>query len=269
MIKRISVTGALSLLPLIAIVACSSKTTSTDSSNDDGNEAAAASAQASHLGEIVFSSVSSQDPTAAAASASVGNGQLWPAGCATRTKDANPRVVHIVFNDCTGPFGLAHLNGEMIVTFSAGANGALHSDHQSNGLTVNGKPITHSVSADITVSGATRNITWHGVWNRTNNNGDTVAHTSDMAIVLDTAAHCRTGNGTAVTTVDAREVDSTIKDYKICRNPDGTDGCPSGTVTHLHKLAGKSVSVTFDGTNQATITGPNGGTVKVGLVCGI
>jgi hypothetical protein len=251
-------------------VACGSKASGGggDNTNGDSNAAAAASTQSQHMGTILFGSVSSSDPATAAGQVATGT-QLWPAGCVTRAKDpTNPLLVHVTFNDCTGPFGLVHLNGGVDVVFSKNASGGLHAAHTSVNLTANGVQVTFSASADITVSGTTRSVAWQGNWNRTNEEGDVIVHTSNLTITIDTVAKCATTNGTAVTTVDAREVDSTINGYEVCE-VGGIELCPkAGTITHTHKSSGRSVSVSFDGTNEATFTGPNGGTVKVQMVCG-
>ena len=84
---------------------------------------------------------------------------------------------------------------------------------------------------------------------------------------MDSSAGCRTASGTAVTDIGPREVDTTVTSYKICL-ANGVEECPSGTLTHFHKTTGKTVTVTFDGTDEATIEGPNGGTIEVPLVCG-
>jgi hypothetical protein len=90
-----------------------------------------------------------------------------------------------------------------------------------------------------------------------------------MTIVVDTATKCRTANGTGVTMVGDRRIDSTIKDYKTCREADGSDGCPTGTVTHTNAAADKTLTIAFDGSSKAQVTGPKGKTVGVPLVCGL
>ena len=106
-----------------------------------------------------------------------------------------------------------------------------------------------------------------GAWTRVNDRGDTVSHTSALTTVVDTRADCRTTSGTAQTNVGRREIDSTIADYKICRRVDGSDTCPSGEVTHQRKISGDTVTIAFDGSNEAEVTGPKGNTVQVQLVC--
>jgi hypothetical protein len=134
-------------------------------------------------------------------------------------------------------------------------------------MTVNGKAVTYSADSDITISGATRTVKYNGAWTRENAKGDTVSHTRQGTTVIDTSTKCRDTNGSAVTAVGAREVDSAIKDYKICRKADGTDGCPSGEIIHSHKLSGKTITFDFDGSDQAKVTGPKGNSIEVTLVC--
>jgi hypothetical protein len=135
-------------------------------------------------------------------------------------------------------------------------------------MTINDKPVTFSSSRDITIDSGIIDVKGHAAWTRVDAAGDTVSHTTTVETVIDTKAKCRDSNGSAVTMVAGREIDSTMKDYKICREADGSDGCPSGEITHVNKASGRTISVSFDGSNEATVTGPKGGTVQVPLVCG-
>lgn len=259
------------VVPCVALaIGCSAKS-STDSGSDpdgsDSTEASASAAQEGRIQEMLFSNVSSVNPEDAAAGAAQ---QWWPAGCATRQRDAtNKSVVHITLNDCTGPFGLVKHSGEITVTFSKSASGGLHAEATSSNMTVNGKPVTYAASADITIDTTAKTITVNanGAWTRVNGKGETVSHTRQGTNVIDLVKKCRDWNGTAVTKVGSREVDSTAKDYTICRKADGTEGCPSGEITHTHKSSGRTVTVDFDGSDEAKITGPKGNSVEVQLVC--
>ena len=97
--------------------------------------------------------------------------------------------------------------------------------------------------------------------------GIAVDHESNLTILVDVTAGCRTSSGTASTLVRAREVDTAIKDYKVCRNASGVDECPTGTVTHTAKATGKSVTVDFDGSKEATVE-DQGLSFSLPLVCG-
>lgn len=234
----------------------------------DGADETVSSGQSTHFGDIVFAAVTSPEPAQASGELAGSPTKLWPPSCLTRVKDkTNPNVVHLTFKDCTGPFGLVHLNGEEIVTFDKTGTDTLTASFASQNLTANGHPITHSATADITFSAAERDVAWEGAWTRVNAKGDTVAHTSKLTINVDATTHCRVESGTAKTTVVDREIDTTIENLRLCPNAAGDKGCPSGKVTHTGKKSGKTVTVEFDGSAQASVTGPGGKTFDVPLVC--
>jgi hypothetical protein len=131
---------------------------------------------------------------------------------------------------------------------------------------VNGHAVHHSADGDITIDGTKRDVAWKGEWNRDNDLGITVSHTHDLAIVVDTSTGCKTTNGTGVTMVGPREIDSKVEDLQVCKTATG-QGCPSGTVIHTAKISGKSITVDFDGSATADVTGPKGHTADVPLVC--
>ncbi len=234
----------------------------------DGNEGTAASAQSTNMASVVFENVSVTDPVMATAQLAAPS-QLWPSGCVTRAKSTTAaNTVDVTFTDCTGPFGLLHLDGEETVAFSAAPGGGLLATIDAVNLTVNGSPVSHSATAVITFPTATtRSVVWTGSWQRTDDLGDLLQHTSDLTISVDLTAGCRTATGTAVTTVADRKVDTTITSYQVCHTAAGVEGCPSGAVDHDGVTSGKTVEITFDGSAEAEVTGPKGDTFEVPLVC--
>lgn len=252
-----------------ALAGCMRGTTLADEQlASDGAEESAASAQSTNIGNVVFTAITSQDPNTAASDVGTSPQTLLPEGCVSRSKDASdPLVAHITFNDCTGPFGLVHLKGEVVATFSAGTGGALHVDLAGKSLTANDHPLDYAATADVTLDGAMRDVKWHGSWKATTTKGLAVDHSSDLTISVDTAALCLSGSGTAETSVATRGVNTDIKDYKICLDGSGAVLCPTGSVTHTVKLTGKQISVAFDGSDKAEITGANGRTFDVALIC--
>jgi hypothetical protein len=237
--------------------------------SSDGDSAVAADDQSTiSLTDATFEAAPSADPSAAATALAAAPSETVDAKCRSRRRDpGDPSTVIITLTDCTGRFGVHHVSGTEIVHFTQGTGGVLHADFHSEGLTVDGRAATHTASADITFQGTSRHVAWQGSWDATTAGGEAAAHTSDLSIDVDTATHCRTRNGTAVTTIGTREVDSSIQGLVTCRDADGDAGCPTGTVTHTGKVNGKSVTVAFDGSDQATITTPKGISFERPLVC--
>jgi hypothetical protein len=245
--------------------ACGSKD-ALDASDD--KEAIASSTQATHFDQVLYSGVSSSDPTEAASSTAAS--QWWPAGCVMRSRDATtPNIVHVRLDDCTGPFGLRHHTGDLTVVFTSNTDGSLHASATSANMTVNSHPVSYARDSDITidVSGGTRTIHSTGTWTRVDDEGETVTHSSDLTTVVNIAEDTRTTNGTGQTSVGSRDISSTITNYTVRRGLAG-EGCPSGTVTHERAATGDTVTITFDGTPEAEVTGPKGKSIEVPLVCG-
>jgi hypothetical protein len=249
---------------------CAAKTDPTDALvAADGEQAMIASSQSTSLGRVVFENVTVADPAAAAAELTVA-GKLPPSSCLTRTLDAlDPTTVHVTLTDCTGPLGLVRINGEETVTFSVGPLGTLHADIVGSGLTENGNPITHEATADVESAGvATRTVVWKGNLQRTSEKGEVVQHASDVQLVVDRATGCRTSDGTAATRVGvARSVSTAISKYTLCEDAAGSEGCPRGSVVHTGEPSGRTISVSYDGSAAAEVTGPSGATFDLPLSC--
>jgi hypothetical protein len=252
---------AVSLCLATGFVACGGAA----ANDDDGGEASAAMSQSGAVEYMLTSPINSAD--AATAASALAAAQWWPAGCATRQKDPTQPIVTITLNNCSGPFGLLKWNGTLTATFAKNPDGTLNVKAASTNMTVNGNPATFTMDRNITVSGTgtTRDVKGSTTWTRTNANGVQVTHSNQWTATVDSATKCRTVNGTGATTAGTVSIATTTKDYKVCR-PNGVDGCPSGMLTHVATPSNATVMVMFDGTNTATVTGPNG-TRQVNLIC--
>jgi hypothetical protein len=242
---------------------------------DDGQLASDAAAltsgstQSASLGEVLLSPVQAEDMTATDIAAQAAEAVemkpitgLSPEGCATKTRDGN--AVHVLFDNCTGPAGLLHVKGGIDVTFSNTAAGGLHADFKGvEGLTVQDRPVTYSAKADLTAEGTERTLTWSGKWASETAAGAPIEHSSSGDLTVDLATSCVTFTGEASGSIDKRGIDLTIDDLKACPAT-----CPaSGTITAVGKASGMSVSVSFDGSTKASVTGPKGHTFSVPLGC--
>jgi hypothetical protein len=195
------------------------------------------------------------------------NAGKWfrPAGCMTTTLAGN--VATHVFDNCTGPYGLVNFNGTVTSTYVR-ANGTLTITHEATGFKANGAEISGKRVVTYSKSGSV--ITKHrtGSWSGTTRKGKPFAHEADFTETWDGAAMCITRDGTAQTTVEAREHSRTITGYKRCGI--GNLGCPESGKLTLERTRGAdtvSVTVEFLGGRDYTITGSNGRTVTRQLIC--
>lgn len=263
-------------LTLGALFAACAGTTDDDDGDqvaDDGVEVITSASQAIEVGSLAFDPVSQSDPATAADEVVANTSGLGSPSCVTKTKDAaEPRVVHITFADCTGPYGLVHVKGEVKVTFSAGGVSLLHAEIAGVDLTANDKPIAFDATAEIAPAADGRDVAWKAHWSRTTDEGLAVDHSSELTVKGDTTAGCPSIDGSATTTVTqgdgaGRGVDSTFTAVKLCKNPDGALACPSGTVKHTGETSGASVTCAYDGSATAKVTGPAGRTWDLALAC--
>src|SRR5262249_39392363 len=166
--------------------------------SEDGAEAVTSNDQStSDMTDLAIEVTNMADPTAAADALLAVPVDPAEGQCRTRARDPNdPATVIITLNNCTRRFGEHRVSGREIVRFSLGQGGVIHADFRSEDLTFDGRPATHTASADITVNGTERDVAWQGSWERINDRSTTVSHTSDLTIVVDTVARCRTRNGT-------------------------------------------------------------------------
>lgn len=237
--------------------------------SSDGAEAEMTSDQSTDsLTDATFEALPSADVMMAADAVAGAPNELLDGSCRTRAKDPNdPNTVIITLNNCKGRFGRHTVSGTEIVHFTQGADAnTIHAEFTSQNLLIDGKPANHTATADITIDGDMRHIVWSGGFDTMSDKGEAIVHSSNLMIDVDRAAHCRTRNGTAQTTIGDRQLSTSFQDFKVCRGVGDVRMCPTGTVSHTR--GDKSVSVTFDGTNVAEVTGPRGQTFERTLACG-
>ena len=283
-LSNVSLVSMMAVLGLVA-VGCAAKTDSASDGNLGTDEAqlVADNSEAQDTDDTMESGVeeplSGADPTdpgnpadgaddATLLAKIKTNPGKWfkPAGCITTTLAGN--VATHLFNGCSGPYGLANFTGTVTSTYVRG-NGTLTITHEASGFKANGAEISGKRVVVYTRNGAV--ITKHrtGDWTGTTKNGKAFSHTADFTATWDSAAKCITRDGSAQTTIAAREFSHSISGYKRCGI--GDLGCPeSGTIVlERTKASGVSASVTIEflGGSEYTVTGPKGGKVTRALAC--
>lgn len=232
----------------VLLPACAS---SAGSSTDLGDEKVASESSALASG-ITIRDVAAAEPGDARGAADAVMAQKDHASCKTRTRDpVDPNVVHVHLDDCVGHLGRHHVSGEIRVTFSDVDDGSLHAEHQSVWLTIDGREASRRATAVVTIDGAKKHVVWHGESTHVNAKGESVEHTADHVVEVDRATRCRVVDGTGLTHKGGQEIRSTLDAVSFCELDDGTESCPTGTVTHENAAKGRVVEERYDGSAVA------------------
>jgi hypothetical protein len=188
-----------------------------------------------------------------------------PAGCIVTSLVGN--VATHTFKGCTGPYGLASFNGTVTSTYVF-ANGTLTVTHEATGFKANGAELSGKRVIVYSKSGSV--ITRHrtGAWTGTTKNGKPYTHDADFTATWEPSTKCITRDGSAQTSIAAREMSLTVTGYKRCGI--GDLGCPESGKVVVERTKGTntaSVTIEFLGGTDYTVTGPKGGTVTRQLAC--
>jgi hypothetical protein len=186
----------------------------------------------------------------------------WPGNCATVVQ--NGADVTVTYNDCSGPRGLVHVTGELDLTISIGASGAIDVHATSTDLQVNGATLDFTADGVFTTTGTMESLAVTANGTGTGPLGNSIDHNGSYTVTWDPTTTCRSIDGSWSTDVSSpvatAERANTV-DLMRC----GTS-CPTGTLTHKF-LGGASLSLTFDGTATATWSLSTGASGTVALGC--
>jgi hypothetical protein len=206
------------------------------------------------------------DPAEAAADAaarpSVG---LFPATCITKTADG--AHLHADFDGCTGVFGRVTMVGGMDAVFEPAGECRMHASITDSGdFTANDRPLDYEADADILYRDGYRDVDWAAHWEGTTRRGRHVEQSSSLNVLVDTDTNCLDLVGTTRGRVDEWEFSTVIDDLSICPDACPTSGVVEATLEGRRK--DRTLSVEFDGSNTAYVTGWTGREFELEMVCG-
>jgi len=207
-------------------------------------------------------SLSAEEAAAeAAARPSVG---VYPEGCAA--KQADGADLHVQFDGCTGVFGKVELNGGLDASLAATGACRLSADVNDSGdLTANGRELSYQASADIEVLPGARDVDWSAHWSGTTRRGRTIEQDSQLHVLVDQPTSCLDIDGSANGHVDEYDYDIEVEALSIC-----PQACPDkGTVRAAWegRFRDREISIEFDGSSFAHVTGWTGRQFEVEMVC--
>jgi hypothetical protein len=257
--------SAYGLIPLLMLCGCGGGAApSSDSSNasaavDSTNNTSTESALLMASTDATVPSMSA----GSAASAAAASAKSWyqPASCVTAT--AVGESVTYVLVDCTGPWGLVHTSGTVVVTYSVDAAG-LHASVSASALNVNGAVVDIGAQGTYSVSGTTKKlvVTTNGAG--TGPLGNQVARQGSYTVTWNSASMCATLDGSWSTQIGTAVWSTAVSGFEQCKG-----ACPAqGTIAHTGGLSHVTITVTFDGSAVAKWSTSSGASGTVNLLCG-
>jgi hypothetical protein len=226
-----------------------------DSADVSSNEAA-----------ILYASVDVTTPEMsaeeAATAAWTNAGVYWqPAGCIVASQDG--ATVTYEVTDCTGPFGLVHVSGMVVVVYSVAADG-LHAVATADALDVNGGSMDVDAEGILSFDGSTRvlDVTTHG--EGVGPRGTAFTRDGDYTVSWDPDTECFGLDGSWSTTIGLRRWSTDVSAFDKCG-----EGCPAagGHVSYHGGLSGVTVDVDFDGSSTAAWESSRGSSGTIDLFC--
>jgi hypothetical protein len=184
-------------------------------------------------------------------------GLRWPSSC--RTIEQNGNAITVTYNDCTGPRGLLHVSGQLVLTVQAKPDGSVSVHGTSGALTMNGAHLVVDVDANYATSGTTHTLDVTTTGDAVGPRGTELEHVGDYTVTWESGTQCRSLVGSWAT-------EATLPDGRTGSRSTNTDvtrcagGCPTGTIARTFR-DGVTLTVTFDGTSTAqweTSTGRSG-----------
>src|SRR5262245_61556294 len=184
-----------------------------------------------------------------------------PSGCVTAS--ASGATVTYTFNDCTGPFGLVHVTGTVVVEYSLAAGGIL-AHATANDLLVNGASMDIDAQALYSVSGTTRRLAVTTAGAGTGPRGSAITRSGNYVLTWDAATSCLGLDGNWSTTIGGYQWWTQVSGFDKCGSQ-----CPAagGSISHHGGLSGITVQVELDGSAIASWSASNGRSGKIGLFC--
>jgi hypothetical protein len=185
---------------------------------------------------------------------------LTDPGCLTVETEGN--VVRYTLDRCVGPWGLHEISGVETATFEPGTDaGTFVIDVASSELTVDGRPASHAVRAEVAVTSAEATVLFEGTFEG-EAVGRGVTHEVDVALGfgVDGAVELR---GSTETTVGLRGL--RVELDLLRAGPLGT--CVEGTVELSRRVGNLTVTLTFDGTDEYVARTNRGGRGTFYLDC--
>jgi hypothetical protein len=185
---------------------------------------------------------------------------LLPATCHSAT--VNNATVTFTFNDCTGPRGLVHLTGTLVVDYSIDTQG-IHAHAVANGFSVNQSTIDIDATATYTNVNGVKTLSVVTAGSGTGPLGNTFTRSGTYTMTWNATTQCFTLDGSWTTSALGLTRSTTVTGLSKCMGK-----CPANGGSIAHTFTNNvTLTVTFDGSAVAHWATTNGKSGTINLVC--
>jgi hypothetical protein len=198
----------------------------------------------------------------AAAAVAAGATRFQPAGCASVS--ASDTTLTYTLNECTGRLGLVHVSGTLVAQLTDGSDG-VHIAVSGTGLKANRATFDLNATAVLSSDGGKCKLVVSTNGSGTTARGNTFSRVGTYTVERDSATACVSLDGQWQLDLSiGRTRSTTATGLARC-----ADACPAagGTIVHTG-LLGRTVTVTFDGSDVASWTSSTGRSGTIDLACG-
>src|SRR3954467_13722640 len=249
----------ISLCSLVLAAGCGGSDGGRPSNTEGGNASAAldSNGSTSTEGALLYASVAGTEVAVTANEAAISaaaslKSQYSPAACVVNAT-VSENVLSYSLKDCTGPWGLVHVSGTVVVTYDK-MPGAIHATLKVTDLTVHGASFDLDSSAAYTVSGDSHKLVVQTDGSGVGFFGTKLGRHGAFTFTWDSAARCASLDGEWSTTIGNDTWSTSVKGFEQCKGV-----CPaSGTISHTGGISGVTITVAFDGSADAKWTSSNG-----------
>jgi hypothetical protein len=184
-------------------------------------------------------------------------------GQACVTSVVNKNVVTYTLIDCIDRWGLSHISGTVVGTYTKTADGALAAELQGTGLTLNGGVGDWKATSVGTNLGLVRTIDVTTDWKGYTAENRATSRKGTYTAVLDVGELCVGLDGDWNTKIGLIAWDTAVQGFRICKDECPVDG---GTVTWTSGM--KSTVLSYDGTDTASWSNSDDKSGTLNLACG-
>lgn len=186
---------------------------------------------------------------------------VYPPSCAT--KSAEGARVHTEYDHCNTIFGTSDLNGGIDAVIETTGACALRADLIDSGdFTDHGKTYSYDATVDIAVQPGERDLWWRDHWRGTTEWDQAIEQRGDWHVLYHRDSGCYDFAGPAEGTLDETPYELEIADLSICEGE-----CPSQGTVLVQWDDAYEMTVDFDGSAVAKVTGWTGRRFEVEMIC--